>query len=39
MNHVPITFMRASKTDPWVRIEGFTSAKELVVEYQKIVLR
>ncbi len=39
MNHVPITFMRASKSDPWVRIEGFTSAKDLIGEYQKIVLR
>jgi protein SCO1/2 len=39
MNHVPITFMRASKSDPWVRIEGFTSAKDLIGEYQKIVMR
>jgi protein SCO1/2 len=39
MNHVPITFMRATNTDPWVRIEGFTSAKALVGEYQKIVMR
>jgi protein SCO1/2 len=39
MNHVPITFMRATNTDPWVRIEGFTSAKDLVGEYQEIVMR
>lgn len=37
-NHVPITFMRAKNTDPWVRLEGFTSAKELIGEYQKLVL-
>jgi protein SCO1/2 len=39
MNHTPITFMRASNSDPWVRIEGFTSAKDLIDEYQKIMLR
>lgn len=34
MNHVPITFMRAHADAPWVRLEGFASAKDIVKEYK-----
>ena len=36
MNHAPATLMRKSATAPWVRLEGLTSAQDLISEYQKI---
>jgi len=36
MNHVPVTLLRASANSGWVRIEGLTSAKDLVSEYRKL---
>jgi len=36
MNHVPVTLLRASANSDWVRIEGLTSAKDLVSEYHKL---
>jgi len=36
MNHQPITFMRISPDAPWVRVEGFTSARALIGEYRRL---
>lgn len=36
-NHIPVTFLKASAHDPWVRLEGFTSAADLVREYAQLV--
>jgi protein SCO1/2 len=38
MNHVPLTFLRASAGDPWVRIDGFPSASDLVREYRTLTV-
>ncbi|MBS4098845.1 MAG: SCO family protein [Sulfuricella sp.] len=35
MNHIPLTLMRASPQAPWVRVDGFASAADLVAEYRK----
>ena len=35
MNHVPLTFIRSTADGPWVRLEGFTSAAEVVTEYRQ----
>ena len=35
MNHVPLTFIRSAADGPWVRLEGFTSAAEVVSEYRQ----
>jgi len=35
MNHIPTTYLRATATSPWVRIEGFASAEELISEYDR----
>jgi protein SCO1/2 len=37
MNHVPLTFLRASPDDPWLRIQGFATAADLVREYHGLV--
>jgi len=39
MQHQPITFLRASPTEPWVRLNGFMSAAELVAEYRRLMAR
>jgi len=39
MWHQPITFLRASPTEPWVRLNGFLSAAELVAEYRRLMSR
>ena len=40
MNHVPATFIRAGGADqPWVRLEGFASAPDIVKEYRQLVSR
>lgn len=36
MSHIPLTFLRASKDQPWIRLEGFTSAIELLDEYRRL---
>lgn len=36
-SHVPLTFLHASPGAPWVRIEGFISAAELLHEYRTLV--
>jgi protein SCO1/2 len=39
MHHRPVTFLRAAPGEPWVRLDGFTSADELLVEYHRLVHR
>jgi protein SCO1/2 len=34
MNHAPVTFIRAAAGKPWVRMDGFSSADELLHEVQ-----
>ncbi len=36
MNHEPVTFLRKGPDQPWVRIDGFISAEDLLLEYRKI---
>lgn len=36
MNHEPVTFMRSGADQPWVRIDGFASAEELLSEFRQI---
>lgn len=36
MNHIPLTFLRASAEDNWVRLEGFASAGDLIREYRAL---
>ena len=36
MNHTPVTLMRAKPDAPWVRIEGFASAEDIIREYRRI---
>jgi len=35
MNHIPLTYLRASSASPWIRIEGFASAEDLIDEYDR----
>jgi hypothetical protein len=40
MSHAPATFVRATSTsDRWVRLDGFTTAAELVAEVARAVDR
>ncbi|MCK9529939.1 MAG: SCO family protein [Gammaproteobacteria bacterium] len=36
-NHIPVTLLRASAHSSWVRLEGFTSAVDLVREYERLL--
>lgn len=36
MNHVPVTLMRAAPGKPWVRVDGFASADQLMIIYRKM---
>lgn len=36
MNHEPVTFIRNGSDQPWVRIDGFASADELLHEYRNL---
>lgn len=36
MNHQPATFLRASPGQPWVRLDGFTSAADILREYRQL---
>lgn len=38
LNHIPLTFIRLSGKDPWIRIEGFMSAGDLVREYRSLLI-
>ena len=37
MNHEPITLLRKNKESDWVRLEGLTSAADLIAEYNKVI--
>ncbi len=37
MNHVPLTLLRNQPGQPWVRLEGFASANDLVSEYRSFM--
>ena len=37
MDYGPLTFLRPAPGKPWVRIDGFASAEELVREYRNVV--
>ena len=39
MGHDPVTFIRSMPGEPWVRVEGFASAGDLIREYGAIVRR
>jgi protein SCO1/2 len=40
MNHAPATFIRAGGADkPWVRLDGFASAPDIVKEYRQLATR
>lgn len=39
MHHRPVTFMRAAPGQSWVRLEGFATPEELLVEYRRLVPR
>lgn len=39
MRHEPLTYLRASPETPWVRLDGFMSASDLVAEYRQLVSR
>ena len=36
MNHIPQTYLRRHPDDPWIRLDGFASAAELVAEYHQL---
>jgi protein SCO1/2 len=36
MNHQPATFLRAAPGQPWVRLEGFASAADILREYRQL---
>lgn len=36
MNHRPVTFMRKGPGKPWLRIDGFASAEDLLREYRQL---
>lgn len=36
MNHVPLTLLRAAPDAPWIRLDGFASADDLVREYRAL---
>jgi len=37
MRHAPRTYLRAAPDAPWVRLDGFVSATELVAEYYHLL--
>jgi protein SCO1/2 len=37
MRHEPLTFLRVSSTEPWVRLDGLMSATQLVAEYRGLI--
>lgn len=36
MNHQPATFLRAGPGQPWVRLDGFASAADILHEYRRL---
>jgi len=39
MNHPPVTLLRRSAGEPWVRLDGIASAAEVTAEYHRLVHR
>lgn len=39
MGHTPVTFLRASPGQPWVRLDGFASAHDIAREYRQLAAR
>lgn len=39
MNHIPLTYLRSATEGSWLRLEGFTSASELVAAYRQHLSR
>jgi protein SCO1/2 len=39
MSHDPVTLIRAAPGKPWVRLEGFAAANDLIREYRRLVPR
>lgn len=39
MNHVPLTLLRAEPGKPWVRLDGFASAEDLLREYRALAAK
>jgi protein SCO1/2 len=39
MSHDPVTLIRAAPGKPWVRLEGFAAAADLIREYRRLVPR
>jgi protein SCO1/2 len=37
MNHSPVTLLRAASGKSWLRLDGFVSADDLLLEYRKLV--
>ena len=37
MNHNPVTFLRSAPGKPWVRLEGFATAKDLLKEVRPMI--
>jgi protein SCO1 len=36
MNHQPVTFLRAHPGQPWLRLDGFASAADILREYRQL---
>ncbi|MGE5319528.1 MAG: SCO family protein [Hyphomicrobiaceae bacterium] len=39
MDHLPATFLRAGPGKPWVRLDGFASASDILHEYRQITAK
>lgn len=37
MNHAPVVFLRAAPGNPWLRVDGFATADELLQAYRKLI--
>jgi protein SCO1/2 len=37
LNHIPVTYLRLNPDSNWIRLEGFTSAGQLVQEYKDLL--
>ena len=37
MSHTPVTLMRAAPGKPWLRIEGFVTPDELLLDYRNLI--
>jgi cytochrome oxidase Cu insertion factor (SCO1/SenC/PrrC family) len=37
MRHLPLTFLRGSRGNEWVRLDGLTTAADLIAEYRRLM--